>query len=95
MTNTIVCVRVPSHLFGALPLHLRGAGCWGPKHARSNADGQVECVHLVVVGVALDTVQHGNHMSQQKHVLAGQEAEQPDGDGGKDGSENRMKEEWW
>lgn len=65
------------HLLGALRLHLRAAWCRGPKHAGSNADGQVEGVHLVVVGVALDAVQHGDHMSQQQQVVAGQQVEQP------------------
>lgn len=51
------------HLLGALALHLRGAGCRSPEHAGGDADGQVEGVHLVVVGVALDTVQHSDDMS--------------------------------
>lgn len=87
-------LRVLSHLFGTLPLHLGGAGCRGPKHAGSDADGQVECVHLVVVGVALDAVQHGHHVAQQEQVVAGQKAEQPESDGGKkekEGGENRFK----
>lgn len=71
-----ICVH--PHLLGALPLHLGGARCWRPKHAGSDADGQVEGVHLVVVGIALDTLQHSDHMSQQKQVLAGQEVEQPE-----------------
>ena len=81
-----VCACHPPHLFRALPLHLRGAWCWSPEHAGCDADGQVEGVHLVVVGIALDTVQHGDHVSQQEQVLAGQEVEQPereeDGEGG-------------
>lgn len=71
-----MCVR--PHLFGALPLHLRGAWCWSPKHAGSDADGQVEGIHLVVLGVALDAVQHGDDVTQQQQVVAGQEVEQPE-----------------
>lgn len=70
--------RTPRHLFGALPLHLRGARCLGPKHTGSDADGQVESIHLVVLSVALDTVQHGDNVSQQKEVFTRQEVEQPE-----------------
>lgn len=70
--------RTPRHLFGALPLHLRGARCLGPKHTGSDADGQVESIHLVVLSVALDTVQHGDNVSQQKVVFTRQEVEQPE-----------------
>lgn len=72
--------RTPRHLFGSLPLHLRGARCLGPKHTGSDADGQVESIHLVVLSVALDTVQHGDNVSQQKEVFTGQEVEQPEGE---------------
>ncbi len=68
---------IPSHLFGVFPLHLRGAWRWSPEHAGSNANWQVEGVHLVVVGVALDTVQHSDHMSKQEQVFTGQEVKQP------------------
>lgn len=84
-----MCVCDPPHLFRALPLHLGCARRRSPEHAGCDADGQVEGVHLVVVGVALDTVQHGDHVSQQEQVLAGQEVEQPereeDGEGGSRG----------
>lgn len=75
-----VCVLLfLPHLLGALALHLGGARRGSPEHAGSDADGQVEGVHLVVVGVALDTVQDGDHMAQEEQVLAGEEVEQPDG----------------
>lgn len=70
--------RPASHLFGSLPLHLWGAGSWGPENAGSNANGQVEGIHLVIVGVALYAVQHGDQMSQQEQILGGQKRQQPE-----------------
>lgn len=79
MVRITVRACAPRHLFGALPLHLGGARRLGPEHAGRDADGQVESVHLVVLGVALDTVQHGDDVTQQQEVFTGQEAEQPEG----------------
>lgn len=77
MVRVTVCARTPRHLFGALPLHLRGARCLGPQHTGRDADGQVEGIHLVVLSVALDTVQHGDNVAQQEEVFTRQEVEQP------------------
>lgn len=79
--NTKVFACNLSHLFCGLPLHFRGAWWWSPKHAGSNADRQIEGVHLVVVGVALYAVEYGDYVSQQKQILSGQEVEQPNGKG--------------
>lgn len=77
MVRVSVCACTPRHLFGALPLHLGGARCLGPKHTGRDADGQVEGIHLVVLSVALDTVQHGDNVPQQEEVFTRQEVEQP------------------
>lgn len=78
MVRVTVYACTPRHLFGALPLHLRGAWCLGPKHTGRDADRQVESIHLVVLSVALDTVQHGDNVPQQEQVFTRQEAEQPE-----------------
>lgn len=64
-----------SYRFHPLSLHLGAAGCWSPKHAGSNANGQIEGVHLVVVGVALDAVQDGDDVTQEEEVLTGQQVQ--------------------
>lgn len=67
-----------SHLFCGLPLHLWGTWSRRTKNAGSNANSQVEGIHLVLLGVALYAVQHGYQMSQQKQILSGQKRQEPE-----------------
>lgn len=71
----------PSHLFRALALHLGRARRRSPEHAGSDAHRQVEGVHLVVVRLPLDALQHGHDVAQQEQVLGRQQVEQPDVEG--------------
>lgn len=66
------------HLFRALALHLGRARRRSPEHAGSDAHRQVEGVHLVVVRLPPDALQHGHHVAQQEQVLGRQQVEQPD-----------------
>lgn len=68
----------PPYLFRALALNLGRAQRRSPEHAGSDAHRQVEGVHLVVVRLPLDALQHGHDVAQQEQVLGRQQVEQPD-----------------
>ena len=69
-----VCV---SHLLGSITLQLGAAESRTREHAGSDADGQVEGIHLVIMGMEVDTVQHCQHVTQQQRIITGQTAHQP------------------
>lgn len=71
-----VSVFLP-HLFRALALHLGRARRRSPEHAGGDAHRQVEGVHLVVVRLPLDALQHGHDVAQQEQVFGRQQVEQP------------------